>query len=357
MTAKLAPLGYYKWHWQRFRANRRVQKMDYVARGLYRELLDEQWSDGSIPNDIEDLADICGCPLEVMQDKWPQIRKCFETHRDGQLFNQMLENQRTEMDRTRIAQSMGGKKKVSQIENNCTQNENQFYANKIVEEMVQNLTTNAGKIISDSENVPSEETNQVQNTMPLDSQIEQQCWDIIGHAEEKKLYNKDLKAAVRRYGHDDVLAAWELWVGSQSNFTGKRPISTFIRNIGTLLTAGIVKTQVSSPALDEVEKQIAVLTDSQVFFHTQQKPLLASLVKTYSKEEVLQVFNDFWNMIDEASIPWAAKNFIEQCGVRVEAMRLKKEKQNSKEKLVGASLAAARQAVEAEIEEEVEDEL
>jgi len=105
---QLSPLGYYKWHWQMFRANRRVQRMDYIARGLYRELLDEQWSDGSISSDVAELADICGCPVEVMQEKWPQMAGCFLEDGRGRLYNQTLEDQRTVKDAIRVKLAKNG---------------------------------------------------------------------------------------------------------------------------------------------------------------------------------------------------------------------------------------------------------
>jgi hypothetical protein len=88
-SRQLPALEYYKWHWQQYRANRGVQRMDYVAKGLYRELLDEQWVDGSMPADMSEFADICGCPVQVMQEKWPQIAGCFiQDEESGRLFNQ-----------------------------------------------------------------------------------------------------------------------------------------------------------------------------------------------------------------------------------------------------------------------------
>lgn len=41
-------LPYYRWHWRDYRANRKVQRMTYIERGLYRELLDECWAEGFI---------------------------------------------------------------------------------------------------------------------------------------------------------------------------------------------------------------------------------------------------------------------------------------------------------------------
>ena len=64
-------LPYYKWFWQDWRANRKIQRMTYIEKGLYRELLDECWVEGFIPDDIEELADICGCPKEIMANAPP----------------------------------------------------------------------------------------------------------------------------------------------------------------------------------------------------------------------------------------------------------------------------------------------
>ena len=49
--------------------------MTYVERGLYRELLDECWAEGFIPTEMQDLADICDCPVDVMRDAWPRLEK------------------------------------------------------------------------------------------------------------------------------------------------------------------------------------------------------------------------------------------------------------------------------------------
>jgi hypothetical protein len=59
-------LPYYRWHWRDYRANRKVQRMTYVERGLYRELLDECWAEGFISDDLGALAEVCGCPRDVL---------------------------------------------------------------------------------------------------------------------------------------------------------------------------------------------------------------------------------------------------------------------------------------------------
>lgn len=102
------PLPYYRWFVRDYRANRKVQRMGYVARGLYRELLDEQWLEGSLPHDITSLADICECPIEVMEKAWPEISPCFQEI-DGRLINVKLESMRTELDKTRVKRVESGR--------------------------------------------------------------------------------------------------------------------------------------------------------------------------------------------------------------------------------------------------------
>jgi hypothetical protein len=106
----LEPLPYYKWLVRDYRANRKVQRMSYIAKGLYRELLDEAWLEGSIPNDIENLADICGCPASVMAKAWKEIAGCFDDVGDGYLVNAKLESMRTELDAKRVSLGANGRK-------------------------------------------------------------------------------------------------------------------------------------------------------------------------------------------------------------------------------------------------------
>lgn len=83
--------------------------MDYIERGLYRELLDECWSKGSIPDDIKSLAEICDCPVEVMANAWQKLSKCF-IEVDGCLINDKLDTLRTASDAKRVKLANAGKK-------------------------------------------------------------------------------------------------------------------------------------------------------------------------------------------------------------------------------------------------------
>lgn len=113
------PLPYYKWLWKDFRANKKVQKMDYITKGLYRELIDEVWAEGFIPNDINKLSDLCECPKEVMMKAWAMLAPCFYEIGPGCLVNRKLETLRTDTDAKRakaaVSGALGGKAKHDRI--------------------------------------------------------------------------------------------------------------------------------------------------------------------------------------------------------------------------------------------------
>jgi hypothetical protein len=105
---KFDALPYYRWLVRDCRARRKVQRMGYIARGFYRELLDEEWLEGSIPNDLAALADICGCPVKVMEKAWVEISPCFKEV-DGRLVNEKLESLRTVQDTLRVKRIEAGR--------------------------------------------------------------------------------------------------------------------------------------------------------------------------------------------------------------------------------------------------------
>lgn len=127
---KEAPLPYFKWFWQDWRSNRTVQRMTYIERGLYRELLDECWVEGSIPADIESLADICGCPVDVMANAWQVLGKCFRLL-EGRYHNEKLDSLRTERDAVRVKRKDAGR--LGGIRKALNQNESVANAKQALE--------------------------------------------------------------------------------------------------------------------------------------------------------------------------------------------------------------------------------
>lgn len=105
------PLPYYIWFVLDHRANRKVRRLGWEARGLLRELFDEQWLEGAIPDDINRLAEICECPVGIMAEVWPKLKEFFVPvpGLDGMyLVNLKLESVRTKADAVRASRAVAG---------------------------------------------------------------------------------------------------------------------------------------------------------------------------------------------------------------------------------------------------------
>lgn len=119
------PLGWYRWHINEYRASRNAGALPWEARAIMRELLDEIWLEGSIPDDLYQLAAIARVPIEVVAKHWERLRVMFVPipGLDGMLLtNRRIEVERTEGDRRRVRSAhsgrMGGLAKASKKDAN-----------------------------------------------------------------------------------------------------------------------------------------------------------------------------------------------------------------------------------------------
>ncbi len=70
------------------------RKLSIGAIGLFRELLDHQWLEGSIPDDIDEIAVIVGKPRSVLEPLWGEVRMLFKRvsgRRNAQRMNIQLQ--------------------------------------------------------------------------------------------------------------------------------------------------------------------------------------------------------------------------------------------------------------------------
>lgn len=79
-----------------FLTSRKVKRLNNEEVGIYLKLLLSQWLDGSLPNNMEDLANICGCQESVMTKSWQRLSDCFTEADNGSLYNEFLEEVREE---------------------------------------------------------------------------------------------------------------------------------------------------------------------------------------------------------------------------------------------------------------------
>jgi uncharacterized protein YdaU (DUF1376 family) len=88
----------YQWNVQDARSDEVFLLMTYEQRGIYRELLDQQWLEGSIPADPSSLAKILRISPAKFQKVWPLISSKFRPRSDSRLVNDRLEVYRRGLD-------------------------------------------------------------------------------------------------------------------------------------------------------------------------------------------------------------------------------------------------------------------
>jgi hypothetical protein len=66
---------------QDYRGSRSVQRMTWAQRGMYIEMLCEQWDKGSLPDDPAAVADLVGGTPEEWAEAWPVLRRKFVDRR------------------------------------------------------------------------------------------------------------------------------------------------------------------------------------------------------------------------------------------------------------------------------------
>lgn len=99
----------YQWYPKDWRASSKVRAMTREQRDMYRDLLDTQWLDGSIPADPAELAALLGeAEMPFATTHWPRISKCFVRRDDGTLVNERLERQRGELQAYTDAKARAG---------------------------------------------------------------------------------------------------------------------------------------------------------------------------------------------------------------------------------------------------------
>jgi uncharacterized protein YdaU (DUF1376 family) len=116
MEGQFGPLPYYRFYLYKYRNSPKVQAMGHVERGFYRELLDECWDKGYIPDDLKELAKICHCPVSRLARAWPTLSKCFVQQSPGKLVNHRMLQEilatSCKLEKRRKAGSQGGLQKA-----------------------------------------------------------------------------------------------------------------------------------------------------------------------------------------------------------------------------------------------------
>lgn len=74
---------------------------------MYRDMLDQQWEDGSLPSDPSELVALLGGTLTEWRKCLPVLLSCFAVLDSGRLQNQRLEKEREKQQRRRDKAKLG----------------------------------------------------------------------------------------------------------------------------------------------------------------------------------------------------------------------------------------------------------
>lgn len=92
-----------------WRSSRHVQRMPYAVRGMYVEMLCEQWETGAVPSSPATCAALLGGRTAEWARAWKALMACFVPRkRDGLLVNPKLEAVRRERLKYKKSQSQSG---------------------------------------------------------------------------------------------------------------------------------------------------------------------------------------------------------------------------------------------------------
>ena len=183
----------------------------------------------------------------------------------------------------------------------------------------------------------------------LEKTVERMAKDILGTCEDQKKWDKNLRNAVKEYGHDEILEGFYNWACAQGTFLGRNPVSQFLKNVSSYVRP--TRATVSNPALERTERAIAYASDNLVIFTGEYRFRLAGLINEFGLENVTQAFKDFYATVDEKSRPWAARDFLLKAPVMIAVIQRKQAEADQAKQAVDAAYAAAQGSVETEEEE------
>jgi uncharacterized protein YdaU (DUF1376 family) len=354
MPKILEPLPYYKWLWRDWRANRRVQRLHYVAKGLYRELLDEQWSEGFLPSDVGTLADICGCPLGVMQEHWPSLQDLFETQEDGSLVNHKLEQQRTEEDSIRAAKARGGKKSALVKFNRINKPSRPLEESSRLAKTSHIAEQSRAEQSTSEQGVEDDFVGQ-ENLMKLKTELTKiaaehgakaggfkNTWDTIrdlGVSHGTGAVATDFAAYMEEYQGDDFPSG---------------AVVSYLRVAADRLTADSAPSTVASkdPRVTALIRELTYLSDGKVTFQGRHKVTLSELLETYTPDELISVFQTFIgdkDLEDPYTLKFIAQNYLDAADGLAYTARRKKTEAESEQIIRAAAIKRLQEEAESEL--------
>lgn len=111
MAVEEAPA--FQFYVKEWRSSRAILRMSFAQRGMYLEMLLEQWENLTLPDDPVDVAGIIGGAVAEWKRAWPVLRRKFVTVAPGRIQNVRLEQERNSRRRYKSAATVGGEARAA----------------------------------------------------------------------------------------------------------------------------------------------------------------------------------------------------------------------------------------------------
>lgn len=95
-----------------WRGSRAIQRMSFAERGVYLEMLLEQWEKAALPDSAEQVADaiaVSEAQVAEVIAAWPAVRRKFLTNARGAIYNDALERTRRKQRAYRKSKEVAGR--------------------------------------------------------------------------------------------------------------------------------------------------------------------------------------------------------------------------------------------------------
>lgn len=98
----------YPWYISDWTESETRIELTLAERGLYRELIDRCYKEGSIPDDERKLIALCACDPRDFKRAWPNVRRKFKPTEDGRLEHQRVTDVLLKLENWNEARRKGG---------------------------------------------------------------------------------------------------------------------------------------------------------------------------------------------------------------------------------------------------------
>lgn len=99
----------FQFYVKEWRSSRAIMRMSFAQRGMYLEMLCEQWENLSLPDSPEEVAEIVGGSTYEWSRNWDVLRRKFVSNDDGTIYNLRLQKEREKQKSHSKRQSDRGK--------------------------------------------------------------------------------------------------------------------------------------------------------------------------------------------------------------------------------------------------------